>query len=75
MRSSGASSSRRARRRRSGLSSGSLHQGCQGPGFAQAMKLQGTRVAFLDAKEYAAFLDKIDAESKTIMADLGLMKK
>ena len=45
------------------------------PGFAHAMKLQGTRVAFLDAKEYAAFLDKIDAENKTIMADLGLMKK
>src|SRR5215212_3657402 len=45
------------------------------PGFAQAMKLQGTRVAFLDAKDYAAFLDKIDAENKTIMADLGLMKK
>ena len=40
--------------------------------FAQAMKLQGTRVAFLNAKDYAAFLDKIDAENKAIMADLGL---
>jgi tripartite-type tricarboxylate transporter receptor subunit TctC len=47
----------------------------QEPGFAQAMKLQGTRVAFLNAKDYGAFLDKIDGESKTIMADLGLMKK
>ena len=34
------------------------------PSFAQAMKLQGTRVAFLDAKEYAAFLDKIDARAR-----------
>ena len=58
---------------------GKLEEACtraaKEPGFAQAMKLQGTRVAFLDAKEYAAFLDKIDAENKTIMADLGLMKK
>jgi tripartite-type tricarboxylate transporter receptor subunit TctC len=45
------------------------------PAFAQAMKLQGTRVAFLNAKDYGQFLDKIDAENKTIMADLGLMKK
>ena len=45
------------------------------PEFAKSMKLQGTRVAFLDDKEYAAFLDKIDGENKAIMADLGLMKK
>ena len=45
------------------------------PTFAAAMKLQGTRVAYLDSKAYATFLDKIDAENKTIMADLGLMKK
>jgi tripartite-type tricarboxylate transporter receptor subunit TctC len=45
------------------------------PGFAQAMKLQGTRVAFLGAKEYGQFLEKIDGENKAIMADLGLMKK
>jgi tripartite-type tricarboxylate transporter receptor subunit TctC len=43
--------------------------------FKDAMKLQGTRVAFLDDKQYAAFLDKIDGENKTIMADLGLLKK
>ncbi|MDQ4060087.1 MAG: tripartite tricarboxylate transporter substrate binding protein [Pseudomonadota bacterium] len=45
------------------------------PSFAQAMKLQGTRVAFLNARDYGQFLDKIDAENKTIMAELGLMKK
>jgi tripartite-type tricarboxylate transporter receptor subunit TctC len=43
--------------------------------FKDAMKLQGTRVAYLDDKQYAAFLDKIDGENKTIMADLGLLKK
>jgi tripartite-type tricarboxylate transporter receptor subunit TctC len=45
------------------------------PAFAAAMKLQGTVVAYLDAKPYAAFLDKIDAENKAIMSDLGLLKK
>jgi tripartite-type tricarboxylate transporter receptor subunit TctC len=45
------------------------------PEFAAAMKLQGTRVAYLNAADYAKFLDKIDGESKTIMTDLGLMKK
>jgi tripartite-type tricarboxylate transporter receptor subunit TctC len=45
------------------------------PEFADAMKKQGTRVAFLNEKDYAAFLDKIDSENKAIMADLGLMKK
>ncbi|HWE18690.1 MAG TPA: tripartite tricarboxylate transporter substrate-binding protein [Hyphomicrobiaceae bacterium] len=45
------------------------------PAFKESMKLQGTRVAYLDDKQYAAFLDKIDGENKAIMADLGLMKK
>jgi len=45
------------------------------PEFANSMKLQGTRVAFLDDKQYTAFLDRIDGENKTIMADLGLLKK
>ena len=45
------------------------------PAFKEAMKLQGTRVAFLDDKQYGAFLDKIDGENKTIMSDLGLLKK
>ena len=56
-----------------------LEEGCAKataePGFAQAMKLQGTRAAFKGAQEYGQFLDKLDAENKTIMADLGLMKK
>ena len=43
--------------------------------FKESMKKQGTRVAFLDAAKYAAFLDKIDAENKAIMTDLGLIKK
>ena len=43
--------------------------------FTDSMKKQGTRVAYLDAKQYAVFLDKIDAENKTIMTDLGLIKK
>ena len=45
------------------------------PGYAAAMKLQGTRVAYLNAKDYGAFLNKIDGESKAIMTDLGLIKK
>ena len=45
------------------------------PSFAQAMKLQGTRVAFLNANDYAQFLAKIDSENKVIMTDLGLIKK
>ena len=45
------------------------------PEFADSMKKQGTRVAFLDEKAYATFLDKIDADNKAIMTDLGLIKK
>ena len=45
------------------------------PDYAASMKLQGTRVAYLNAKDYGAFLDKIDGENKTIMTDLGLIKK
>jgi tripartite-type tricarboxylate transporter receptor subunit TctC len=56
-----------------------LEEGCAKataePAFAQAMKLQGTRVAYMTGKEYGQFLDKIDAENKAVMADLGLMKK
>jgi len=43
--------------------------------FTDSMKKQGTRVAFLDDKQYASFLDKIDGENKVIMTDLGLIKK
>ena len=45
------------------------------PEYAAAMKLQGTSVAYLNAKDYGAFLDKIDGENKAIMTDLGLIKK
>jgi tripartite-type tricarboxylate transporter receptor subunit TctC len=45
------------------------------PEFADAMKKQATRVAYLDAADYAKFLDKIDAENKTVMTSLGLIKK
>lgn len=45
------------------------------PEFANAMKLQGTSVKYLNAADYGKFLDKIDADNKAIMADLGLMKK
>jgi tripartite-type tricarboxylate transporter receptor subunit TctC len=43
--------------------------------FKEAMRKQGTRVAFLNEKDYAQFLNKIDGENKAIMADLGLLKK
>ena len=43
--------------------------------FADSMKKQGTTVAYQDPAQYATFLDKIDGENKTIMTDLGLIKK
>lgn len=56
-----------------------LEEGCakasKEPSFAQAMKLQGTRVAFLNASDYAKFLARIDNENKAVMTDLGLIKK
>lgn len=45
------------------------------PAFGDAMKKQGTVVAYMNGKDYGAFLDKIDAENKAIMTDLGLAKK
>ena len=56
-----------------------LEEACQKataePSFAGAMKLQGTRVAYMNGKDYRAFLDKVDGENRTVMAELGLMKK
>jgi putative tricarboxylic transport membrane protein len=56
-----------------------LEEGCakatKEPSFAQAMKVQGTRVAFLNANDYAQFLAKIDNENKIVMTDLDLIKK
>ena len=55
-----------------------LEEGCtkatKEASFAQSMKV-GTRVAFLNASDYAKFLAKIDGESKPVMTDLGLIKK
>jgi tripartite-type tricarboxylate transporter receptor subunit TctC len=45
------------------------------PAFAQAMKVQGTDVRYLDRKAYAEFLKKNDALNKQISADLGLLKR
>ena len=45
------------------------------PEFADAMKKQGTRAEKLDAKAYAEFLKKNDAENKQVTADLGLLKR
>jgi tripartite-type tricarboxylate transporter receptor subunit TctC len=45
------------------------------PEYAKAMKLQGTEVHYLDANAYAAFLKKVDAETKDIAKDLGLLKR
>jgi tripartite-type tricarboxylate transporter receptor subunit TctC len=44
------------------------------PAFKGAMRAQGTRVAFLDDQGYAAFLSKLDDETKAIMLRLGLLK-
>lgn len=45
------------------------------PEFAAAMKLQGTSVRYLDAAQYAAFLQKDDAITKDLTKDLGLLKR
>nr|PZN81367.1 MAG: tripartite tricarboxylate transporter substrate binding protein [Pseudomonadota bacterium] len=45
------------------------------PEYAEALRLQGTRVAYLNAKDYGEFLDKLDADNKAIMTELGLAKK
>jgi tripartite-type tricarboxylate transporter receptor subunit TctC len=42
--------------------------------FKEAMRVQGSRVAFLDDQGYAAFLSKLDGETKSIMLGLGLLK-
>lgn len=45
------------------------------PEFAEAMRKQGTRAEKVDAKGYAEFLKKNDAENRQITADLGLLKR
>ncbi|MBI3710979.1 MAG: tripartite tricarboxylate transporter substrate binding protein [Proteobacteria bacterium] len=43
--------------------------------FAQAMKIQGTRVSYLDSKAYAVFLKENDELNKNVSRDLGLLKR
>jgi tripartite-type tricarboxylate transporter receptor subunit TctC len=45
------------------------------PGFAKAMKLQGTLVHYLNAQEYTAFLKKNDQVNKDLAKELGLLKR
>jgi tripartite-type tricarboxylate transporter receptor subunit TctC len=45
------------------------------PGFADAMKKQGTLVRYLDPKAYDAFLRKNDALNKGLAKELGMLKR
>lgn len=45
------------------------------PAFAEAMGKQGTRVTYRDARGYRALLERVDAQSKAIMTELGLVKQ
>jgi len=45
------------------------------PGFADAMKRQGTSVRYLDRKGYANWLKQTDDENRDISKDLGLLKR
>ncbi len=50
-------------------------QATREPAFAEAMKLQGTAVRYLDRKGYAAWLKQTDDENRNISKDLGLLKR
>jgi tripartite-type tricarboxylate transporter receptor subunit TctC len=45
------------------------------PAYAEAMKLQGTAVRFLDRKSYARWLKQNDDLNRNISKDLGLLKR
>ena len=45
------------------------------PGFATAMKDQGTVVNYLSAKDYAEFLKRNDALNRDLAKDLGMLKR
>jgi tripartite-type tricarboxylate transporter receptor subunit TctC len=45
------------------------------PEFAQAMKLQGTEVRYLDRAAYGAWLKKNDDLNRNLAKDLGLLKR
>lgn len=47
----------------------------QDPAFAQAMKLQGTLVHYLNAQQYEEFLKKNDKVNHDLAKDLGLLKR
>ena len=45
------------------------------PEYAKAMLLQGTEVRYMDPKQYAAYLQKTDVQTKDIAKGLGLLKR
>jgi len=45
------------------------------PEYAKAMLSQGTEVRYMGPKDYAAYLQKTDVQTKEIAKDLGLLKK
>jgi tripartite-type tricarboxylate transporter receptor subunit TctC len=45
------------------------------PAFKEAMAKVGTEVRYLDAAQYAAFLKKVDGETKEITQALGMLKR
>lgn len=45
------------------------------PGFAKAMKLQGTLVHYLNAQQYADFLKENDKVNHDLAKELGLLKR
>lgn len=45
------------------------------PGFAEAMKAQGTLVNYLGPREYADFLRKNDTLNRDLAKDLGMLKR
>jgi tripartite-type tricarboxylate transporter receptor subunit TctC len=50
-------------------------QAAKVPAFAQAMKLQGTDVRYLDRKAYAQWLKQNDDLNRNLAKDLGLLKR
>jgi tripartite-type tricarboxylate transporter receptor subunit TctC len=54
---------------------GACREASKDEAFAASMKVQGTDVSFRDRKEYAAFLKKADGENKTVLSELGLLKR
>jgi tripartite-type tricarboxylate transporter receptor subunit TctC len=45
------------------------------PEFAQAMKLQGTDVRYMDRAAYSKWLQEADELNRNIAKDLGLLKR